>query len=334
MAGLATPPEHIVRSVLSVLALISLCALIGLRAPEGPFRSNFWSRFKTLMVLTTLFIGAAVLGGVWWAALITVLLATAQGGLLTASGLWSESRPASVLGLLGGLGLCVASHLFGLSGLALAAMASTLLLCAIARGLGKGWAHSFGLAGTLLYVGGLGGFIVVLEQSLGFPGVMLFLALVMLSDLGAYLCGKRYGRSKLAPRLSPGKTWEGLAGGLALAQFGLFVFGFLFPQLSHLQLVVAGMLVTLAALLGDLLASTIKRSLGLDDFSALLPGHGGVLDRFDGYLMAAPVVWWAFGPRSELELGLALALLAALTAALVHFGSNYLDTLTADEERP
>lgn len=122
--------------------------------------------------------------------------------------------------------------------------------------------------------------------------VLVFLALTVISDTGAYAVGWRFGRRKLAPRISPGKTWEGLLGaiGFAMAAGALFM-EFLIDGGSWWQGLLLGLAVAVSATLGDLGESMIKRDLGIKDMGALLPGHGGIMDRLDSLLPTAPVVW-------------------------------------------
>jgi len=124
--------------------------------------------------------------------------------------------------------------------------------------------------------------------------VLTLIILAICSDIGGYAAGITLGRSgahKLAPVISPKKTWEGLAGSaIACIAAGAI----LLPSLLHgywWQGVVLGAAAVVAAVLGDLAASMIKRDLGIKDFGRLLPGHGGVLDRIDSLLTCAPVVW-------------------------------------------
>jgi len=121
------------------------------------------------------------------------------------------------------------------------------------------------------------------------PQLVLWLLLVVIAaDIGAYFAGRSLGRHKLAPRVSPGKTWEGAEGGLAAAALvawgGAAHFG-----LAVLPCVAFGCLVGAFSVIGDLTESMFKRSAGLKDSGALLPGHGGVLDRIDSMTAAAPL---------------------------------------------
>lgn len=122
--------------------------------------------------------------------------------------------------------------------------------------------------------------------------VLTFLLLTVVSDTGAYAVGWRFGSHKLAPRISPGKTREGLFGAVAFAMAaGALCTHFLIDDGSWWQGLVLGLAVAVSATLGDLGESMIKRDLGIKDMGTLLPGHGGIMDRLDSLLPTAPVVW-------------------------------------------
>ena len=121
------------------------------------------------------------------------------------------------------------------------------------------------------------------------PQLLLFLILlVVAADVGAYFAGRRFGQNKLAPRVSPGKTWEGVLGGFVaaalMAALGVWWFELDAPRFLALCLVVV-----VASIIGDLTESLFKRHAGLKDSGKLLPGHGGLLDRVDSVTAAAPV---------------------------------------------
>ncbi|MET7681616.1 phosphatidate cytidylyltransferase [Streptomyces sp. NPDC005423] len=122
--------------------------------------------------------------------------------------------------------------------------------------------------------------------------VVTFLLLTVVSDTGAYAVGWRFGKHKLAPRISPGKTREGLVGAVSFAMVaGALCMQFLIDDGSWWQGLVLGFAVAASATLGDLGESMIKRDLGIKDMGTLLPGHGGIMDRLDSLLPTAPVVW-------------------------------------------
>ncbi|MFI1166673.1 phosphatidate cytidylyltransferase [Streptomyces sp. NPDC020801] len=122
--------------------------------------------------------------------------------------------------------------------------------------------------------------------------VLTFLVLTVVSDTGAYAVGWRFGKHKLAPRISPGKTREGLVGAVTFAMVaGALCMQFLIDGGAWWQGLLLGLAVAASATLGDLGESMIKRDLGIKDMGTLLPGHGGIMDRLDSLLPTAPVVW-------------------------------------------
>ena len=119
---------------------------------------------------------------------------------------------------------------------------------------------------------------------------------VWVMDIGAYFTGKRFGKHKLAPKISPGKTWEGVIGGL-LCTFVLACAVLLLAEFAaqqKLAFIVGTGFAAAASILGDLFESRMKRSVGIKDSSQLIPGHGGVLDRIDGVIAAVPVFSFAW----------------------------------------
>ncbi|MDG1174162.1 MAG: phosphatidate cytidylyltransferase [Flavobacteriales bacterium] len=116
-----------------------------------------------------------------------------------------------------------------------------------------------------------------------------FFIILWTSDSMAYVVGKAIGKHKLIPRISPGKTWEGLAGGLVFSILAGFLFAYVTDS-SVFHWMIMAAIISIFGLLGDLSESLLKRSADVKDSGTLLPGHGGVLDRFDGILFSAPLV--------------------------------------------
>jgi phosphatidate cytidylyltransferase len=149
----------------------------------------------------------------------------------------------------------------------------------------------------VLYVVLLGGHLVALRT--GFPQQLsshllsFFFLVIMGADSGAYYVGKTFGKHKLAPKISPGKTWEGVAGGvfaaLLLATLAHFWFFRNLPLKWALPLAVV---MTVLGITGDLTESALKRGAGAKDAAKILPGHGGVLDRLDSLLFNAPLIYY------------------------------------------
>lgn len=119
--------------------------------------------------------------------------------------------------------------------------------------------------------------------------VLLAMAIIIFADIGGYIVGKSLGRHKLAPTISPGKTWEGLLGGMALQVLLVVGMVFFFEEVNWLNLCLLVFPVAFASVIGDLFESMLKRHRGVKDSSNLLPGHGGFLDRLDGVMPALPL---------------------------------------------
>ncbi len=150
------------------------------------------------------------------------------------------------------------------------------------------------LLGLIIFAQAWVGLIYLREHSYATAWIVFVIALVAFSDIGAYFAGRRFGRHKLAINVSPGKTWEGFFGGLMAASLlGLLVLqlfaGSLFARASVFEVVIVIALVSSLSAIGDLSLSMLKRVAGVKDSGAILPGHGGVLDRIDGMLSALPV---------------------------------------------
>lgn len=120
--------------------------------------------------------------------------------------------------------------------------------------------------------------------------ILWLLAVVWAADIGAYFTGRAFGGPKLAPSISPGKTWSGLVGGLVLAMIVGAAGGWLKAGEANLPALAVAFVVAAASVAGDLLESGIKRRFGAKDSGTIMPGHGGMLDRVDGLLTAAPVL--------------------------------------------
>ncbi len=123
--------------------------------------------------------------------------------------------------------------------------------------------------------------------------VLGLLVLMWLNDTGAYFTGKFWGRHKLAPHISPKKTWEGLVGGVVAALLVSLVVARLVPAYSPATWMVLGG-ITALGILGDLFESQLKRRAGVKDSGRLMPGHGGVLDRFDAFMFVLPLIYLYF----------------------------------------
>jgi phosphatidate cytidylyltransferase len=153
-------------------------------------------------------------------------------------------------------------------------------------------------------VGGAWLALVALVGRDGGAWIILWLFIVVWStDIGAYFCGRRFGRRKLAPQVSPGKTWEGAFGGVVLATAIGAALGLQVPALAQhspnaLYWVSGALFVAVISVFGDLFESALKRTSGMKDSGSLFPGHGGMLDRIDSLLATLPCVAFVVGHGS------------------------------------
>ncbi len=232
-------------------------------------------------LLAPLALGCLWLGGWFWAALLML----AWAGLALEWTHLCGARLASAEGAVIPLLVLVAG--------ALACLDRSLLGVGV---IGAGFLLAWCLGGRASLAAGipyLGGAIVALawlrgDGATGRDNLLFLLLVVWASDIGAYTVGRLLGGPKLAPRISPSKTWSGAAGGLAGAMAvgaaaALALHG---GRVAHILPVAAG--IGIAAQIGDLLESAVKRHYGVKDSGRLIPGHGGLLDRLDGLLTAAP----------------------------------------------
>ena len=150
-----------------------------------------------------------------------------------------------------------------------------------------------------LYISFLGGFLIATR--VGFEThpylsthlLGYFFLVLMGSDTGAYFVGKSLGKHKLIPKISPGKTWEGLIGGFVVAAaFGALATFWFFPELPYYASIPLAIVMSAVGVLGDLAESAMKRGAGAKDAASILPGHGGFLDRLDSLLLNAPVLYF------------------------------------------
>jgi phosphatidate cytidylyltransferase len=150
---------------------------------------------------------------------------------------------------------------------------------------------------------GLGHLVVLRDiPEHGRLAILTVLIAIFAADSGAYLVGRAVGRHKLAPAISPGKSWEGVVGGFVAGIFATWVSLYETGFADGWRSLALGAAIVVAALVGDLLQSVVKRDVGIKDSGRLLAGHGGVWDRTDSILVAAPVAVYVLAGLGELSL--------------------------------
>lgn len=204
-------------------------------------------------------------------------------------------RPVTLLGLASGAGMLVAVFFERPAWLLVVLAATVYAAFTVALRPARGRSASSDAAWTILAVAWIGGggaaatAILVLEG--GRALLVAFVLIAALDDIGAYFVGTRFGRHKVAPSISPGKSWEGLVGGTALALLGGLVIGALVDALGALEGLGLAAVCALLVPVGDLVESLFKREIGVKDSGRLLPGHGGFLDRLDAIVFCAPAAY-------------------------------------------
>jgi phosphatidate cytidylyltransferase len=258
--------------------------------------TNFLSRLLVVAIGLPVVLGLVWLGGWWLFGLLMVAGVVAVHEFVTMARPLRPLAPAVYAGVaLALVGAKTGGVLWMLAGF-LATFALGFPLNALARTSAPATAA---LGSTILGAGWIGlglGHLLLLRELHREPRAIIFAVLltVWAADTLAYLGGRAFGRHKLVPRISPGKTWEGLLVGAAAGVFVAFValYQSRHDYLRIWQAVVLGVVVVVAAVVGDLFESALKRDMDVKDTGRLLGGHGGVLDRIDALLFAGAAAYY------------------------------------------
>jgi phosphatidate cytidylyltransferase len=283
--------------LLAITPLLIL-AVLRARAPDASASRELWLRYFSWLVLAPAMI-VPILAGAFWtmlALLVLALLAYREYARMT--GCFRE-RMVSLTVVLG-IGLVFLAVFDHWLGLFVAAWPLTFVLICIVgllRDQPKGYVQrtALGFLGFTMCGVGFGHLAYFANDAAYRPMLMLLLVGIQLNDVFAFCCGKLFGRTRLIPNTSPGKTQGGAIGAAVLttslvAFIGHFVFAG--SVMDHwLTLLGLGLLVAVLGQLGDLMLSAIKRDVGIKDTGHLIPGHGGLLDRFDSTLLVAPAAF-------------------------------------------
>ena len=262
-------------------------------------------RFTTALVLAAIGLPATIYGGIFFWLMMAFFLTYAAWEYVNLMR-GAKFEPAALISVGGVLAILIARTQFPVYEsavfTALVLLAMAYHLNAFERGRDQA-AGDFSITATsLIYMGWIGSYLVKLRD---LPGGLwwffLILPTIWFADSAAYFVGKNFGKHKLAPRLSPKKTWEGYWGGVFFGTLAGVLFAWLWRNnidVSLLDGALLGLLMSLLTTLGDLGESMIKRQANIKDSSHLFPGHGGVFDRIDSWLWAAPLgyylVTWFF----------------------------------------
>lgn len=259
-----------------------------------PERKNLLVRVATSAVGLPV-VGAVVLWhdprGILTICLVVAILGLAEYTSLTMSGRpWAERAGVVLIGA--GLFLALALRpMLGLAWLLASVLAVALLLLPRAQDPHTAWPRLAASGFGVFYLGGMLAALPLLHMRFGPSWVALVVALSFGNDTGAYFAGRAFGRHKLAPAISPGKTLEGAIGGLVASVIVTLVArAFFMPDLTVRDCFMLAVPAAVVGPAGDLIESMLKRSVGAKDSGRLLPGHGGVLDRIDALLFVGAYV--------------------------------------------
>ena len=291
-------------AVLALLILGTLAAIILPRAQPGKW-ADLAPRMRSWWVIAILVGGALLLGWQATAALFALISFLALKEFLTLAPTRKEDRLIVFLAYVSvalNYGLIFADFLFKDSYqvyVVFIPVYAFLVAAATMAWIGRtdGYLATVGIVhwGTVVCVYNIG-YIAWLMRTpdtqapAGAAGLVFFLLFItQLNDVAQYCWGKALGRTKITPRVSPNKTWEGAIGGWVTTAGVFYLLAPYFTPLAPMEALIAGVLVPMAGFFGDITMSAIKRDIGVKDTSRLLPGHGGVLDRLDSLTFAAPV---------------------------------------------
>lgn len=251
---------------------------------SGP--SNLLLRIGSALVLGPLVLFCIWKGELWFACLIAIVVVAGGGEWRKMAKL--ESRGVGTILVMGPLFVLIA--IVGASPAAGVFVLGISIFLALVT-FGSPWADRRWAVVALLHVGlaALATIYLRLIPDMGRDLVFLLFGAVWLSDIGGYVAGRLIGGPKLAPRISPNKTLAGAGGALVFVGVGALVYGSMTDSQSSMVLAL-GLALSVATQAGDLFESWVKRRFGVKDSGRLIPGHGGILDRVDGVLFAAPVL--------------------------------------------
>ena len=259
--------------------------------------SDLAMRVISAVVLIGLFGASLFFGGWLFTLFIAFLMVIALGEFFTTLRR-TGFVPVALFGLLGMLGTAVAAHLGGPAPMLVVVLLSALSVVLFyslvprRRPLDNLALTVFGTAWVSL----LGFAIIIGRSPQAIPLILLLVIIVAIFDIGSYFTGRAMGRHPMAPTLSPKKTWEGFVGGTVLAAAsGAFLSTVDYFPVSLNQSLVLIAIVVLLSPIGDAAESLVKRSLGVKDMGAVMPGHGGLLDRLNGLLFVVPAAYLFLG---------------------------------------
>ena len=285
-----------------VVSLLVIALLSASGRVKNPLRGELWKRTLAWAVMAPLVVGPVLLGAAWTMAMVLVLSLACYREYARATGLFREKTISFfvVFGIVAVM-FAVVDHWYGFFVALFPLSVGLIAVSTIVLDRPKGYVQrvALGVLGFMLFGSALGHLGYMANAGNYRPIVLLLLAGVQLNDVFAFVCGKLFGRIKMLPNTSPNKTLAGHLGAFLIITPLVAFAAHLVLRGSAMDrpffLVLLGAIVSVTGQLGDLMLSSIKRDLGIKDMAATIPGHGGVLDRVNSVLLAAPAVFHYVG---------------------------------------
>ena len=286
--------------LLAALLLIALLSFTG--KVKGPFRAELWKRTLAWAAMAPVLIGPVLLGPGWTILGVAILSLACYQEFARATGLFREKMVSAtvVLGILA-VSFAAFDHWYGFFVALFPLTVIVIAAVAILPDNPKGYLQrvALGVLAFMLFGSSLGHVSYMANDGNYRPIILMLLLGVQLNDVFAFVSGKTLGHRRIVPHTSPNKTLAGHLGALLLttplvATIAHFIFRG--TAMDHLPwLLLLGVIVSVSGQMGDLMLSSIKRDLGIKDMGVMIPGHGGVLDRINSVLLAAPAVFHYVG---------------------------------------
>lgn len=275
-------------------------AVLGLLTALGKDVRPIWRTYRGWLVMAPLVLGSILLGRETTIVAVTLVALFGFTEFARATGLYDDWWMTGVVYLgIGAVGLVSLIHdprsggigWYGFFSILPVYAVAAILLVPILRNRAKGQLQSVALGVlSFIYFGWMFGHLGFLANASHSYGYLLYIIFATeMNDVAAFVCGKLFGRHKLRSEISPNKTVEGALGALAVSMVVPWLLWFSFPHFGVPELLLAGLIVGVGGQIGDLTISFIKRDIGVKDMGAVVPGHGGILDRVDSLIFVAPL---------------------------------------------
>jgi phosphatidate cytidylyltransferase len=295
-------PVTVAITAFVALVLLIVPAVIWILAYGGRVKDaqqkELWTRYTSWLVLIPLMLGPVLLGAAWTIAAVLVLSLACYREFARITGLF-RAKAVSLVVVVGifAVTFAVADNWYGFFVALFPLTVGTIAAVAILPDHPEGYIQrvALGVFAFVLFGGSLGHLGYMANDTNYRPLILLILLAVEANDVFAYVVGKTFGHRKLAPYTSPNKTVAGAAGAIVLTTLLVMPLGHYVFEGTKLDrptaLAALGLIISIVGQFGDLMLSSIKRDLGIKDTGITIPGHGGLLDRFDSLILVAPAVF-------------------------------------------